>query len=248
MREWNSEFPFLKRFGNSGLFFQTDIMLIGLYFDRISGEMYRPFIKGIPLWHTYYDWRKSFSFNNHVLRTRSADVECYYIFHDRFFQNNVGFTRQQYGNILKGKVTYADLYALESKYNDPIEGRRKFALRKSHLEYQLVLARYFGNDTNAEKILNLVEKVYQKDSNDKKTIEYHKSINFSLDECREKMYNYYGNIEAFMKVCSSHIEDKMVKKLNYATLINEPLIIKTPFQELVSFNWLKRFFDRYFGY
>lgn len=233
MREWN-DFPFLKRFGNSKLFFKTEIMLIGLWLDRISGNSYRLSIMGLPLWYKYDDWKHSFCFNNCIKDACNHDIICQYIFQDRYFKRNVEFTKQHYGDIFNGEITYSNLYYLENMYNDPIVGRRKYALNKGHLQFQMVLARYFDNSVMAENILTLVEKVYKKDSNNRKIIEYHESINFSIDLWREDMNNYYGNKEAFLEVCRKHSEDKDIKKLNMGVLINDDPFVKKSIWDKLS--------------
>ena len=248
MREWNSEFPFLNKFGNSGLFFRTDLMLIGIRFDRLWGESYRPILEGIPLWNTSTDWKKRNSFYNIVKDNPKFKIECKYIFHDRYFHRNVEWIRQLYGYMLSGqKVTYAELYDYKEEYHNFYRGL-DCIFQMPYLQYKLLLATYFNDVKNIEKVWDEVENSCKKWSKNTKDLESLQSEGISIEEWREKMYNYYGNREAFMKVCSSRSEDKAVKKLNYATLINEPPIIKTPLQEWLTFNWLKNFFDKYFGY
>lgn len=233
VREWNAEFPFLKRFGNSKLFFKTDIMLIGIWFDRILGEWYRPMIECQPLWRNNVNMKKMNPFFIEIHDSRNLTIECKYIYHDRYFKKNVGLISQQYGNLLSGNVTYNDLYDIEEKRFELYQGLNCM-YQMLHIEYLLVLATYFNNEINMEEIFTKIEKCCKKWPKQPKEMEILQSNNITLDDWKRQMYNYYGNKEAFLEVCRKHSEDKDIKKLNMGVLINDQPFIKKSIWDKLS--------------
>lgn len=242
VKEWNEQFPFLKRYGAISLMLRTDIFLIGLYFRKTTyaGGSYIPEFVIYPLWDSTH-WNHfsyirsdvgSFLKNSRVRGSFYVKYEQ----HDHLFGRMVLSTKNHFGNVLNGLVPYDFLYEEAIAEYRQYGGKHCLWEKKQFLEYMFAISLYFED----EMLWDKTNRMYRKCSwlwedrirnNEMKTFKNWKDIISSVFESRETL----------LKTCEENSDIKKVMNLNKGSLVKTPIDLRDSLRHRAK-NLYNRFF------
>ena len=216
LTDWKKVFPMLSRYASNKLLMKQDVAIVGLYFQKVVKEYYRPQLVAFPLWKNTIErcmwpiFMQDFHDNRNL--TLNIPIEQ----HQVFFHDAVKYVEAQSWNLLKEHVKVRDWF-------DFLDYHRKtnvwllniFSNQADFLKHRLITALYLQDKgliqiacEHAEKEMSL----WKKYSNFEETMG-------NLDTWRSKFYQLIDQREEIMERIRINSMDKKVAKLKESHLI-----------------------------
>ena len=145
-------------------FYRTDILMLGLFLEKLIWQSYRVGFEVKQLWlpPTDNDYNCIYT---PILNHRTKSDRCTYRIkygidrdnHDFYFRRALESTRIRYGDVFNGTVSSGFLIELNDRMNTP-RLKHDFYAESQYYEFQIAMAVYFQEYDRLEKIYAELDK------------------------------------------------------------------------------------------
>ena len=232
MSEWNEEFQFLKPYGSMRLFYRTDILMLGLFLEKLIWQSYRVGFEVKQLWlpPTDNDYNCIYT---PILNHRTKSDRCTYRIkygidrdnHDFYFRRALESTRIRYGDVFNGTVSSGFLIELNDRMNTP-RLKHDFYAESQYYEFQIAMAVYFQEYDRLEKIYAELDKECSYWSRKLKRGRriYGLTQSSDISSWRKNIESTISDRNKLLAICEENSKIKKIRRLNKGELIYTPYV------------------------
>lgn len=241
--QWLEKYPFLKRYGESRMFYRNDIFLVGIWLDKGKyGLSYSPMFVIKPLWvnvsdnyehclctHLYTNDQRRYWYD--------IDIEQDLKRHDFYFKRYTDNPNPLYDNVLKGVISYDWIYKEAVHYFSESNKKHEYFFYENwmFIELMLALSLYFEDSVLRVKAMAALDRFIRQSKKRLKNGSFMGGKNPEatdwLERLKRRIIPIFDSRESLMAICEKNSKLNKIRTLNKGEMVNTPPLLKEEFSK-----------------